>query len=57
MYTHTHTHTHTHNGILLHYKKEWNNAIGSNMDGPRDDHIKWNKSDGKSPMPYDITHI
>ena len=26
-------------------KKEWNNAIGINMDGPRDDHAKWSKSD------------
>ena len=27
------------NGILLSHKKEWHNAICSNMDGPRDDHI------------------
>ena len=26
-------------------KKEWNNAIYSNMDGPRDYHTKWSKSD------------
>ena len=25
--------------------EEWNNAICSNMDGPRDYHTKWNKSD------------
>ena len=25
--------------------KEWNNAICSNMDGPRDYHNKWSKSD------------
>ena len=25
--------------------KEWNNAICSNMDGPRDYHIKWSKSE------------
>ena len=30
-----------HNGILLSHKKEWNNAICSNMDGPRDYHAKW----------------
>ena len=24
-------------------KKEWNNAIYSNIDGPRDDHTKWSK--------------
>lgn len=31
----------THTGISLSHKK-WDNAI-SNMDVPRDDHIKWNK--------------
>ena len=30
------------NGILA-IKKEWNNAIFSNMDGPRDYHTKWSK--------------
>ena len=30
-------------------KKEWNNAICSNMDGPRDYHIKQSKAD-KYPM-------
>ena len=29
------------NGILLCHKKEWYNTICSNLDGPRDDHIKW----------------
>ena len=28
------------NGILFSYKKEWNNAICSNMGGPRDYHTK-----------------
>ena len=32
-------------GILLGHKKEWNNVICSNMDGPRDHHTKWSKSD------------
>ena len=32
-----------HNEILLSYKKEWNNVIHSNMDGPRDDHTKWSQ--------------
>ena len=38
------------NGMLLSYKKEWNNAICSNMNGPRDYHIKWTKSDTKYNM-------
>ena len=36
---------HIHNGLLVSHKKEWNNAICSNMDGPRDYHTKWSKSD------------
>ena len=33
------------NGILLSHKKEQNNTICSNMDGPRDCHTEWSKSD------------
>ena len=33
------------NIILLSHEKEWNNAICSNMDGPRDCHTEWSKSD------------
>ena len=35
---------HIYNGILLSHRKE-GNAICSNMDGPRDCHTKWNKSE------------
>ena len=59
VYTHTHTHsltTHTHNGILLNCKKEWNNAIWSNMDGPRDHHTKGSKSDREKDK-YKITYL
>ena len=45
MHTHTHIHTHTHTGILLSHKKEWNNAIYNNMDGPGGCDAKWNKSE------------
>ena len=34
----------TNNGILA-IKKEWNIAICSNMDGPKDCHIKWSQTD------------
>ena len=34
-----------HNGILLSHKKEWNNAICSNIDGPRDYITKWSKTE------------
>ena len=45
---------HIYNGILLSHKIEWNNAICSNMDGPRDCHTKWSKSDREREMSYDI---
>ena len=44
---------HTHNRILLSHKKEWNNA----MDGPRDYHTKWSKSDRERQILYDITYM
>ena len=43
--------------ILLTHKKEWINAICSNMDGPRNHHTKWSKSERKRQMPYDITYM
>ena len=45
---------HMQNGILLIHKKEQNNAICSNMDGPEDYHTKWSKSDKDK---YKITNI
>ena len=33
----------TYNGISLSPKKEWNNAICSNMNGTRDNYTKWSK--------------
>ena len=35
------------NGILFNHKKEWDNAICSNMNGFRDCHSEWSKSDGE----------
>ena len=29
----------------------------SNMDRPRDEHTKWNKSDQEREIPYDITYM
>ena len=48
---------HIHNGILFSHKKEWNNAICSNMDESRDCHTKWSKSDREEQMSYDITYM
>ena len=43
---------HKYNGILLSLETEWNNAICSNTDGPRDYHTKWNKWDRKTNITY-----
>ena len=40
-----------------HKKKEWNDAICSNVDGPRDYYTKWSKSDRERQIPYDITYM
>ena len=45
-----------HNGILLSHKKE-QNAICSDMDGMRDSHTKWSKSERERQIPYDFTYI
>ena len=42
------------NGILLSHKEEWNNAIWSNMDGPRDYHTKRSKSERDK---YMLSHV
>ena len=48
---------HTYKGILLSHKGEWNNAICSNLDGPRNYHTKWSKSDRERQMSYEITNM
>ena len=50
-------HTHTQSEILFSYKKELNNAICSNMGGPRNCHTKGNKSDRERQMLYMISLI
>ena len=44
-------------GKLLSHKKEWNNAIYNNMDGPRDYHTRWSKSGRERQISYDITYM
>ena len=39
-------------GILLSHKKEWNDAIYSNLDGLRDYHTKWSKPDWERQISY-----
>ena len=45
------------NGIVLSHKKEWNNAICSNMNGLRDYHTEWSKSERERQIPCDITYM
>ena len=45
------------NGILLSHKKEWNNAICSNTQGPREKLTKWSKSERERQIPYDVTYM
>ena len=47
----------TSNIIMGYYsapKKEWNNAICCNMDGPRDYHTKWSDPDRERQITYDM---
>ena len=44
-------------GILLTHWKEWNTTIYSNMDGPREYHTQWSKSDWEGQISYDITYM
>ena len=48
---------HIYNGILLGHKKEWNNVICNNMDGPRDCHTEQSKSARERQISYDITYV
>ena len=47
---------HIYNGILLSNKKEQNCAICRDVDGPRDCHTEWSKSEGEKQISY-LTHI
>ena len=44
-------------GTLVSHKKGQNNAACSNMDGPRDYHTKWSKSDRERQISYDSTYM
>ena len=45
------------NVVLLIHKKEWNNAICRNMDGPRNYHSKWSKSERERQIPYGLIYM
>ena len=37
--------------------KEWNKAICSNINGPRNCHTDWSKSDREEEIPYDTLYV
>ena len=43
--------------ISVNHKKVRNNTICSDMEGPRDYHTEWSKSDREKQMSYDISLI
>ena len=49
--------TYMYNGMLFIHEKEWNNAIWTNMDGPRDCYTEWSKSDRERQISYDINKM
>ena len=40
------------NGILLSHKKEWNLVIRRDVDGSRDSHTEWSKSEREKQISY-----
>ena len=48
---------HIYNGILLGYKKEWNCAICRSVNGPRDCHTEWSKSEREKQISYNIAYM
>ena len=47
---------HIYNGIISHKTNEIM-PFAVNLDGPRDYHTKWSKSDRKRQISYDITYM
>ena len=43
---------HIYNGELLSHKKEWNWVICRDVDGPRDCHTEWSKSEREKHIVY-----
>ena len=39
------------------HRKEWNSSNYSNVDGPKDYHIKWSKPYRERQIPYDTAYM
>ena len=45
------------NGILLSHKKEWKWVICRDVDGPRECHTEWSKSEREKQISYNNVHM
>ena len=43
--------------VIFFFKKGQDNAIYKNMNGPKDCHTEWSKSDTQRQMSYDTTYM
>ena len=48
---------HIYSGVLHSHKKQWNHAICSTLDGPRDYHTKWSKSDRERQISWQHLYV
>ena len=48
---------HIYNGVLLTQKKEQNSAVCREVDGPRDSHTEWSKSEKGKQIAYTNTYM
>ena len=48
---------HKYNAILLSHNREWNSAICRDVDGPRDCHRGWSKSEREKQISYNIASM
>ena len=48
---------HIYSEILLSHWKEWNDIIYRNIDGPRESHTEWRKSDREGEILYDLPYM
>ena len=49
--------TQVYNGTSLSLKKEWNRVICRDVDGPRDRHTEWSKSEREKQILYINTYM
>ena len=54
VYIYIYKYIYIYNGILLSHKKELNNSICSDMDGPGEHHTEWSKSDKDKYHKYHL---